>query len=413
MGKKSKNRKKGRARSAQQPEIKTRALWTAVVFAAIGMALSLYATRLTFTIATQGITGSSGCSINEWINCDLAHASSYARLLGIPVAWWGLLFYLFAGLSALFGAMSSNRRSASAYVSAAWILSIGAVLFSVYKATDLWQLRVLCPVCVGMYLANVGLMFSLPSGLNVRVRQWGSFLSDYVHALRGRDSSLLFAPKPGAMLLTIGILFGVGYAGVLNYERGITVQSNINLDASTRAHFRQTPIQIATDPQAGVWGNPEAELTIVEFADFQCPACRESALHLRTALWEFRNDIKFVFMNFPLTQHNLARRAASANICAGEFGDFWGFHDQLFENQVSLGNPLYTRLVEERGWDTQAFGECMARQDVEARIDRDLEAGRATKLSSTPTIFINGRKISYWNNYDFIRAVIRKELSRL
>ncbi|MBT5249765.1 MAG: thioredoxin domain-containing protein [Bacteroidetes Order II. Incertae sedis bacterium] len=94
-------------------------------------------------------------------------------------------------------------------------------------------------------------------------------------------------------------------------------------------------------------------------------------------------------------------------------------------NAVMLGAGYFTPLkgymnladtmsiAEDMGWDREAFATCMVRPDVHQRVLDDLEYGRATQLSSTPTVFINGRKVTYWRNTDFIRAVVQEELSRL
>ena len=91
------NRRKQRAKRTNQPDLSKNALWAAAIFAALGAALAFYATNLTFSIESQGLVEASGCSLNDWINCDIANASSYAKMFGIPVAWWGFLFYAFSG----------------------------------------------------------------------------------------------------------------------------------------------------------------------------------------------------------------------------------------------------------------------------------------------------------------------------
>ena len=422
MGKSSQNRRQARAKKSQQPALRSRPLWIAVVLAGIGIVLSLYATNLTFKIATGAYGEASGCSINEWINCDLAHSSSYARLFGVPVAWWGLLFYAFAGLTALSGAMSSNRSKAAAYLTVAWILSIFAVAFSLYKASNLVNLKVLCPVCVAMYIANIGIMFALPAGLSLRIGGWRDYLSNYFQAVTGKKSGLLFEPKPVAMAVTLLALFGIGYAAIKNYEGKIMDTSGFDVSQAVTNHFRQRPF--ALDPKEGpaVWGNPDSKVTVVEFADFQCPACQQSAARFRPMLWEFRNDIRYMFFNLPLDSqinegmasqlHALAGDAARAGVCAQEFGDFWEFHDEVFRNQLSLGRPLYQRLAEERGWDTAAFSQCMVREDVTERIKSDISVAASVSITSTPTIMVNGRKLDYWGIPEFTQAVIREELSR-
>lgn len=415
-------RRHRRAKRADQPDLNSRWLYVAAAFAGLGAALALYATNLTFSIESVGIVEASGCSLSDWINCDLANASSYAKMFGIPVAWWGFLFYAFAGLSAVFGASAGNKSGSAPFVAAAFILSIGAVAFTFLKAYQLYTLGVLCIVCTGMYAANFGTAIFLGLGLGFSPAGWPGFISRYVASLRGKDAGLPFSPQIVKVAITVVAVFGIGYAIALNYQRDITGTNDFDMDLAVNAHFRQRVIAVDTHEDAAVWGNESAAISIVEFADFQCPACRESAFHLRPILFEFKDDVKLTYMNYPLDNtintampqqlHIHAGNAAKAGVCAAEFGDFWGYHDEMFKNQVSLGSKLYMEIAEDLGWEREAFAQCMVRDDVHQRVLDDLQSGRDTKLTSTPTLFINGRMARYWRNTDFIRAVIREEMSR-
>lgn len=412
MGKESRNRKR-RKKEAGNPIVNKSMMWVSAAIAGVGALMALYLADLTFTIAANGITSSSACSINEWINCDLVQASSYARVFGVPVAWWGFLFYVFTGLSALYAAAGKNPDTAARFVAASFILSILAVLFSAYKAFNLYKMGLLCPVCIGMYVTNLGVMITLPRGLGLGFSKWGSFVSTYVSAATGRESALTYSPR----IIQVGIvflaLFAIGGTWAVNHQKGNPGADSIDINRSVRDHFRQTPRAVEYNEDAPVWGNPDAEITIVEFADFQCPACKQAAFFFKPALAQYQDRVKFVFMNFPLTQHTLARGAARAAICAQEFGDFWGVHDGLFQNQVMLGTSLYDRLASERGWDKDAYRACMAREDVEARIKKESEMGLADGLTSTPLILINGRRIAGWHIADHVRAVLDEEIRRL
>lgn len=423
---KAKQKRKGRdrrARRVQAPTLRKWALWGAMAAAVAGAGLSLYATNLTFEIARQGVIDPSGCSINDWINCDVAHASSYAMFLGVPVAWWGFLFYLWTALATFYAVRTSNKEGAAGAVAVAWVLSLGAVLFSIYKAYHLMTLGVLCLVCVGMYAANLAIAVLLPQALNLSLKDAGSFLSNYVKELTGKPSGLNFSPRPARFGLLLVALFGLGFIGIKGYEGNAVQRQKLDLDRVLKAHFRPTPVPIEPTPDAPVWGNPDAPITIIEFADFQCPACRESAFHLRSALFEFRDDVALYFMNFPLDNtintnlqrqiHMQAGPAARAAVCAQEFGDFWSYHDDLFRDQPRLGRNLFLKLAADRGWDMDAFAQCLDGDASLERVKRDVEAGMNISVPSTPSIFVNGRRMSYWRNTDFVRAVIREELSRI
>lgn len=415
------NRRKARAREANQPALNTKALWIAAIFAGIGLALAFYATNLTFRIEGQGVTAASGCSFNDFVNCDIANASSYARMFGVPVAWWGFLFYAFAGLSAVFGALTTNSRSSAPYVAGAFILSLLAVLFTFVKAYHLYDLGVVCIVCVGMYIANFGTAIGLGYGLGVSPLGWPGFVSRYVKGVSGDESDLGFSPNIVKVAIAVVVVFGVGYAGGLDYKKDLTGTGGIDIGAAVENHFTGPAADVRIHPEAAVWGNPDAQITIVEWADFQCPACRESAFHLRPALFEYRNDVKLVFMNYPLDKginphmqgqlHAQAGNAARASVCAQEFGDFWDYHDDLFRNQAVLAPTLYTRLAEERGWEARPFAECMVSEETEQRILADIEMAKTAGVSGTPSIYIEGRKVALWRNTEFIWEILDRELA--
>ena len=419
----AKNKGRRRGGRAEQPAFNNTALWVAVAFGVLGLALAAYATNLTFKIQTAGIIEASGCSINDFVNCDLAHSSSYANMLGIPVAWWGFLFYAFAGLAALWGTMAKDRRSAAGWITLSFVLALGSVLFSLLKAFHLVQLGVLCLVCVGMYVANVGLMFALPAGIGFgSPGKWGSLISGWIASAKGDTTDI----KLDANIKTWGLLFllvfGIGWLGMKRQSEAASGSDpGFNMDLAMSAHYRQTPIDIDVPETAAVWGNPEGPIEIVEFADFQCPACRESAFHLRTVLFEYRDSVSFRFMNYPLDAninermtsqlHGQAGPAAIAAVCSQEFGDFWEYHDELFRQQVQLGPALFRKTAEDMGFPMDEFNTCLDSPEARARVVSDVEAAWETGLNQTPTIFINGRKASLYRNTDFIRAVIERELA--
>ncbi len=403
------NRKQRGRRAASSAALNKNALWAALVFALIGAGLALYSTNMTFQIATQGVVEASGCSLNDLVNCDVAAASSYANLFGIPVAWWGFLFYAFAALGALLGATGSKGSGAAPLIAAGLVLSFGAVLFTFVKAYHLYELGVVCLVCIGMYVANFGTAISLGIGIGYAPQRWGAFVRDYFQAATGNRAALGFNPSLPMTGVALAVVFGIGYAGALNYQKDITGTNDFDMSQALEAHFRQTPRDIEIPEEAAVWGNPEADIVLVEFADFQCPACRISAFHLRPALFEYRDEVQLRFMNFPLDMHQHAEIAARASVCAAREVDFWEFHDRVFEDQVQLNPRLFTQIAEDMGLEPRAFAECVVSEEVGERVMSDRDHGREIGVNATPTLYINGRKVAFWNNTAFIHEVIKRE----
>ena len=143
-------------------------------------------------------------------------------------------------------------------------------------------------------------------------------------------------------------------------------------------------------------GNPAAPVTIVEFSDFQCPACRGLAEQLETVRARHPGDVSILYRHYPLTQiHPFARQAALAAECAAEQHRFPEFHDALFRAQDSIGTTSWSTFAERaQVADIAAFARCVRTEAHAARISQDLNAGRELEVEATPTVLINGKRFT-------------------
>jgi protein-disulfide isomerase len=158
-------------------------------------------------------------------------------------------------------------------------------------------------------------------------------------------------------------------------------------------------------------GPADARVTVVEFADFQCPFCQAVAGRLDSLRQEWPQDVAVVYRHFPLDSHAHAVAAARASECAGAQGRFWPMHDVLYERQESIGAFPWTRFAAEAAVpDSAAFADCMARADEVPGLQRDIEAGRQLRVRGTPTILINDFRIEGAPPMDTLRAYVRRAL---
>lgn len=137
-------------------------------------------------------------------------------------------------------------------------------------------------------------------------------------------------------------------------------------------------------------GSDAPEVTVVEFGDFQCPAC--GALYpVFKQLKELYADkpVRFVYRHFPLPQHEFASLAANAAEAAAAQGKFWEYHDVLFENQLNLERADLERYAGELGLNMDEFRSALDEKTHENLVTNDLSDGRALGVASTPTLFIN------------------------
>ncbi len=145
-------------------------------------------------------------------------------------------------------------------------------------------------------------------------------------------------------------------------------------------------------------GNPDAKNKIVEFSDFECPACSAADPQLEKLLTSYPNDVYLEYRHFPLTIHPNSRDAAYAAEAAGEQGKFWEVHDWLFKNQSVWAdasvdaNYFYNQFGEKFGLDKDKFTKDYESPDIRERVASDTSAASKLRLDSTPTLFINGEK---------------------
>lgn len=166
-------------------------------------------------------------------------------------------------------------------------------------------------------------------------------------------------------------------------------------------------IPVGDDP---AWGPPAAPVTIVEFADFECPACKDSLPVLRQLRDLYKDQVRLVYRDFPLSSHPQARPAAEAAHCAHEQGKFWAYHDALFAQAPDLKTSDYVTLVDRLGLNPAEFTACLAGARPRAAVARDLADAQGLGLSGTPTFFINGRYLSGFQSLETLRQHIDREL---
>ncbi len=168
-----------------------------------------------------------------------------------------------------------------------------------------------------------------------------------------------------------------------------------------------------------VLGSRDAKVTIVEFADYQCPACKSANPILKRLMEEYKDnpDVALVFKNFPLDSiHPNARIAAEAAEAAGEQGKYWEMNDLLFVNQEQwASNPSPIDLLVNYAQQIGVANIDQFRESVQIRkyneiISADLADGQSLGVNSTPTIYINGAKMESYQ-YDLLKAKIEAELA--
>ncbi len=166
---------------------------------------------------------------------------------------------------------------------------------------------------------------------------------------------------------------------------------------------------------SNVKGNEDAKVTLVEFGDYQCPACGGAAPVINKILEEYPDDVRFVYRHFPLPIHNNAELAARVAESAGNQNKYWEMHDKLFENQGAWSNSLspektFEEYAGELELDIDKFKSDIRSADITNKISLDKGDAKALKVDSTPTIYINGEKVESGSSFTSLKGAIDKVL---
>ncbi|MFH1823020.1 MAG: thioredoxin domain-containing protein [Patescibacteria group bacterium] len=140
------------------------------------------------------------------------------------------------------------------------------------------------------------------------------------------------------------------------------------------------------------FGASNPKITIVEFADFSCPVCKNTYPKIREISLKYKTDVKIIFKDFPVVSEESTLLALTAR-CAGEQGFFWLMHDKLFQNQGISNYSELTNLANQIGADINKFNNCIDNEKYLTDIKKDYTEGEKLGVKGTPTWFINGYKI--------------------
>lgn len=158
----------------------------------------------------------------------------------------------------------------------------------------------------------------------------------------------------------------------------------------------------------GYGTNPNASVTIMEFSDFQCPACAMAVPEVHKVVSYYGDKINFVFKHFPA--HDDSQKAAEAAECARDQGMFWGYHDKLFENSYSLKVNDLERYAGQMLMDTGKFNLCLQTGIKSAKVQADFSDGVKYGIKGTPTFFVNDIQITGARSFEEMKQIIDSEL---
>jgi protein-disulfide isomerase len=171
---------------------------------------------------------------------------------------------------------------------------------------------------------------------------------------------------------------------------------------------RAQVVEVGDSPSIG----PEdAKVVVVEFGDFQCPACGKEAATVKSLRDAYQDRVRFVFKQFPLSFHQYAQLAAEASLAANAQGQFWEYSDTLFAHQANLARVDLESHARQLTLDMTAFTVALDEHRFADAVAADASQGTRLGVRATPTFFVNGHGEAGAASYQRLSELIEAELS--
>ena len=207
-------------------------------------------------------------------------------------------------------------------------------------------------------------------------------------------------------------------AEIASFVKSQTAQ---NLRQAYVARLRsETPVEVLLPPlllpkveikaEGPSKGDPKAPVTLVEFSDYECPYCATAQPTVKRVLEQYPGKVRHVFLNYPLSIHPFAPKAAEGALCAGEQSRYWEMHDRLFANQKALGVDSLKAHARALALDPIAFDKCLDSGRMAPVVEANRKLAEGAGVNSTPAFFVNGRPLSGAQPFERFKELIDWEL---
>ncbi|MGA2910697.1 MAG: thioredoxin domain-containing protein [Candidatus Microgenomates bacterium] len=215
------------------------------------------------------------------------------------------------------------------------------------------------------------------------------------------------------VLATLVLLIG----GIYLFSRGSGNSTTLSSTVSSSLLIPQNDYETSGIVNGNyLLATPSASVTLVEFGDYECPACGEYHPMVKQLLTDFAGKVIFVFRNFPLSQHLNAPISAYAAEAAGLQGKFWQMHDKLYETQNDWSGSTDARSIfigyaKDLGLDVTKFTADIDSSAVKNKVQSDMNDGNTIGINETPTFFLNGSELNLTGSSNELETDVQKVLN--
>ena len=366
---------------------------TVQILAIVGLLLSIKLACIYYVANYEKYALSSFCSINEFVDCDGAARSTVSQFWGIPLAYWGIFFYITVLFLTVVDWFKKFRllkflevfKNPMSYVS-----TLGTVAFAcsmVLAGLSVFKIHKLCILCFITYFIDLFIALAASSGEFKKLVE--AFKTTFVDFIAGAKQYT----KTFVVLVIMAAAFLVYSGTTYNFVPHVKKQKAI----LKYRDIKFNPYRV----KGNVLGAEDGDVVIELYSDYVCPICYMENIMLHEAVKDFSN-IKIVHHNVPfdkecnpyisINMHPNACFMAKGAIAAGKQGNYWEMSSLLYENQPKNMEQML-KLADQLGFDKDKFINDLESEVTANEIEVELKKSDDLQIDSTPTIFINGDEI--------------------
>ena len=378
------------------------------LLALIGLGLAIKLAFIYYSANYDKYSLSSFCSINDFIDCDGAARTDTAQFIGIPLAWWGIFFYLIVLFLTFVDKLKNIKFLKFLEVFKtphAYIATLGFIAFlvsTVLAGISLFGIKKVCILCVGTYILDLIIATVAADGLFKNILK--AFKTTAIDIIDGAKKY----NKTTVILILLATSF-LAYSGItLNFVPHIKRRNEI----LKYRKMKVNPYRV----KGNLLGTEKADVVVELYSDYVCPLCYINNIMLHKIVKEFKN-IKIIHHNYPFDKecnpyiltnmHPHACFMTRGAIAARNQGNYWEMSSLLYEKQPKKMEDML-KLAEKLNFDKEKFIKDFQSNSISKEIEDELKLANSKNIDATPTMYVNGEEVVGVKPYNQLKEILIK-----
>ena len=383
----------------------TKRMWLIRALALIGLGLSIELAVVYYHANFDKTALYSFCSINDYIDCDGVARSTYSQFAGIPLAWWGIFFYLFVLFMSIVDKINSTWKTPFRVFKnpIQYISVLGLISFAIsmtLAGISLYKIEKLCILCIATYFLDFAISLIATDFKN----------GGFIKSIKTSVLDFIDGVKQYTVLFAVCLLCAIGFLVYTDVTYVFTPHLRFHREMTKYTRQKHNPYSITGNEL----GDKNGKVKIIFISDYVCPMCRITNMMLHRAVKEYDN-VYVEHYNFPLDKvcnpevvaqvHNGACMRSKIALAAKQQGHYWDMASRLYDMKT-LKTESILETAKELNLDEKKLWYDIISKETEKELQDDIAYCQKIGVAATPAMYINGKPLIGLRHYEDIEKLI-------